>query len=169
MHAWLSNNSIKAASDRSRSRGPKQRPGGVDRRMAHHRQGRPAGHETALSGMLQSASQSLRRRAIDEHDRLNQLCPPLSQINGNVLLASRRPCFSSRLALFDRPHRLASHPSEGVNLLHHGERLGRVVSMLQGVPVALRSPASGPVHSTDAMGRLAIGTVSRSASIWRRT
>jgi hypothetical protein len=60
--------------------------------------------------------------------------------------AEREPC---RIALFDRRHRLAGHPSEGADLSFQGERLGRVAPVLQGVPVALGSPASGPVHPAD--------------------
>ena len=53
-------------------------------------------------------------------------------------------------ALLDRGHRLAGHPREGLNFSFQGERLGRVEPMLQGVPVALGSPATGPVHPADA-------------------
>jgi hypothetical protein len=54
------------------------------------------------------------------------------------------------LFLLDRRECLAGHPGEGVNLLFDGQRLGREVAMLEGVPVALGSPASGPVHPADA-------------------
>ena len=60
------------------------------------------------------------------------------------------PSYAPVACLFDRPHRLAGHPSEGADLSLQGEHLGREVPMLQGVPVALGSPASGPVHPADA-------------------
>ena len=71
--------------------------------------------------------------------------------------------------LLDRPHRLAGHPSKGADLSLQGERLGGEVPMLQGVPVALGSSATGAVHPTDATTpeRPELGTVARSASIWR--
>ncbi len=50
-----------------------------------------------------------------------------------------------RIALFDRGHRLASHPFEGADLSFHSERLSREFPMLHGVPVALgRRPATSP-------------------------
>ena len=42
-------------------------------------------------------------------------------------------------ALFDRRHRLASRPCEGVDLFFQGERLGRVSAMLPSVAVPSRS------------------------------
>jgi hypothetical protein len=49
-----------------------------------------------------------------------------------------------RIELFDRRHRLAGHPAEGADLSFQGERLSRVAPVLQGVPVAPRSAATGP-------------------------
>ena len=53
--------------------------------------------------------------------------------------------------LFDRGHRLAGHPSEGLNFSFQGERLGGKFSVLDGVPIALGSPAGGPMHPADAI------------------
>ena len=49
-------------------------------------------------------------------------------------------------ALFDRGQRLAGHLSEGMNLFPQRERLGREASMLEGIPIALGSAASSPMH-----------------------
>ena len=71
-------------------------------------------------------------------------------------------------ALLDRCHRLASHPGEGLNFSFQGERLSRVSAVLPGVPVALGSPATGPVHTADLKTPAppALGTGARSFSIW---
>jgi hypothetical protein len=53
--------------------------------------------------------------------------------------------------LFDRRHRRANHPGEGCDLFFEGQSLGCEVPMLQGVSVALGSPAAGTVHPADAM------------------
>jgi hypothetical protein len=58
-----------------------------------------------------------------------------------------RPC---RIALFDRGHRLSGHPSKGLNFSFQGDRLGGKFSVLQGVPVALGSPATRAMHPADA-------------------
>ena len=55
-----------------------------------------------------------------------------------------------RIALFDRGHRLSGHPGKGLNFSFQGERLGGKFSVLDGVPIASRSPAGGPVHPADA-------------------
>ena len=47
--------------------------------------------------------------------------------------------------------RLPSCPGEGADLPFQGDRLSRASAVLQGVPVAPRSPASCPVHPADAM------------------
>jgi hypothetical protein len=47
-------------------------------------------------------------------------------------------------------HSLVSHPGEGGDLSLEGKCLGRHRAVLQGVTVALGSPASGPTHPTDA-------------------
>jgi hypothetical protein len=70
--------------------------------------------------------------------------------------------------LLERPNRLAGHPSEGADLSFQGDRLGGEFPVLQGVPVALGSPATGPMHpETLDPAPPALGTVARSASIWR--
>jgi hypothetical protein len=45
---------------------------------------------------------------------------------------------------FDRGHRVASHPSKGLNLSFHGVRLGGGAAMLQGVLLPLGAPAPAP-------------------------
>ena len=55
-----------------------------------------------------------------------------------------------QITLFDRGHRLASQPGEGVDLFFHGEPLGREFPVLDGVPITSRSSATGTVHPTDA-------------------
>ncbi len=71
-------------------------------------------------------------------------------------------------ALLDRIHRLAGHPGESLNFSFQGECLGRKFPMLQRVPIALSGPATAAVHPADvAPAPLALGTVARSASIWR--
>ena len=62
------------------------------------------------------------------------------------MIPSRGP----RIA-FERPNRLASHSSEGADLSLQLEPLGREAAMLKGVPVALGSAASSPVHPANAM------------------
>jgi hypothetical protein len=54
------------------------------------------------------------------------------------------------LARVDPRHRLAGHPSEGLNFSLQGARLGRIKPVLEGVPVALGSAPAGAVHSADA-------------------
>jgi hypothetical protein len=54
-----------------------------------------------------------------------------------------------RIALFDRGHRLSGHPGKGLNFSFQGERLGGKFSVLDGVPIASRSSATGTVHPTD--------------------
>jgi hypothetical protein len=56
-----------------------------------------------------------------------------------------------RRTLFDRDHRLASQTGEGLNFPFQGERLGCEAPMLQRVPVASRSAATGSVHPADAI------------------
>jgi hypothetical protein len=56
---------------------------------------------------------------------------------------------SATFALFDRRHCLAGHPSEGLNFSFQGERLGGKFSVLDGVPIATRSPASRAMHPAD--------------------
>ena len=53
-------------------------------------------------------------------------------------------------ALFDRRHRLASRPCEGVDLFFQGERLGRVSAMLPSVAVPSRSGSAGAMHPATA-------------------
>jgi Resolvase, N terminal domain len=53
------------------------------------------------------------------------------------------------VALLDRLYCLAGHPSEGLNFSFQGERLGGKFSVLDGVPIALGSPAGGPMHPAD--------------------
>ena len=72
------------------------------------------------------------------------------------------------IALFDRRHRLAGHPGEGGDLSFQGERLSRVSAVLQRVPVASKSPASGSMHPANSDPRTAaLGTVARCVSISR--
>jgi hypothetical protein len=52
--------------------------------------------------------------------------------------------------LFDRGHHLSGYPGKGLNFSFQGCRLGREAPMLEGVPVALGSAATGTVHSADA-------------------
>jgi hypothetical protein len=65
--------------------------------------------------------------------------------------------------LFDRGHHLSGYPGKGLNFSFQGERLRREFPVLDGVPIASRSPTTGPVHPEPP----ARGTVARSASIWR--
>ena len=44
---------------------------------------------------------------------------------------------------------LAGHLSEGLNFSFQGERLGREAPMLQSVPIASRSAATGAMHPAD--------------------
>jgi hypothetical protein len=57
-----------------------------------------------------------------------------------------------RHALFDPRHRFAGHSGKGLNFFLQGERIGRVLAMLQGVAVSLRSAATRPVHPSDERG-----------------
>jgi hypothetical protein len=52
--------------------------------------------------------------------------------------------------LFNRRNRLASHPSQFLNLPFKRQRFGDHRPVLQGVPIVFGSPASGPVHLADA-------------------
>jgi hypothetical protein len=66
----------------------------------------------------------------------------------------QRPCIVLAIRLGDllyRLQRLADHPGEGGDLSSQDERLSRVSTVFQSVPVASRSPASGPVHPADTM------------------
>ena len=54
-----------------------------------------------------------------------------------------------RIALFDRGHRLSGHPGKGLKFSFQGERLGGKFSVLDGVPIATRSPASRAMHPAD--------------------
>jgi hypothetical protein len=60
-------------------------------------------------------------------------------------------CPVKQITLFDRGHRLASQPGEGVDLFFHGEPLGREFPVLDGVPITSRSSATGTVHPADAI------------------
>ena len=64
-------------------------------------------------------------------------------------LGCELPIEQLRIALFDRPHRLAGHLNEVLNFSFQGERLGCELPMLEGVPIALGGPASGPMHPAD--------------------
>ena len=85
---------------------------------------------------------------------------PVADIKSEPRPASNRnrwpaSCWNARPAssesAFHRRHRLAGHPGEGADLPFQGDRLSRASAVLQGLPVALGSPAGGPVHPADAM------------------
>jgi hypothetical protein len=50
---------------------------------------------------------------------------------------------------FDRGHRLSGYPGKRLNFSFQGERFGGKFSVLDGVPIASRSPAGGAVHPAD--------------------
>jgi hypothetical protein len=65
------------------------------------------------------------------------------------------PSYAAAAPLLDRPQRLAGHPSEGLNFSFQGECLGGKFPVLQGVPIATGSPASGSMHPACLMPRTA--------------
>jgi hypothetical protein len=81
-------------------------------------------------------------------ERVTRVCAIAAVAPRPAWAPDREPC---HIALLDRGHRLAGHPSEGTNFSFQGERIGREAPVLQSVPVALRSAASGPMHPADAM------------------
>ena len=95
--------------------------------------------------------------------------PAQTQEGGRDRATRRATVSRSASPLLDRGHRLAGQPGESDDLLSEGYRLGRGGSVLQGVPVALRSAASGTVHAADfvASNCWRVGTASRSFSTWR--
>jgi hypothetical protein len=72
-----------------------------------------------------------------------------SGLTGLVSAGGARRLTGRARALFDRRHRLASRPCEGVDLFFQGERLGRVSAMLPSVAVPSRSGSAGAMHPAD--------------------
>jgi hypothetical protein len=75
----------------------------------------------------------------------------MSGICAQLPFRSRARKTASDDALLDCGHRLAGQAGEGSGPPFQGKRLGRASAVPQGVPVALWSPASGPVHPADIM------------------
>jgi len=53
------------------------------------------------------------------------------------------------LLIFHHLQRLSGHPGEGLNFSFQSEGLSRASAVLEGVPVAPRSAATGAVHPAD--------------------
>jgi hypothetical protein len=83
------------------------------------------------------------------HDLFHLVDSRHDALKGSPALGTATTALILRLVLSDRGHRLSGHPGKGLNFSFQGEHLGGKFSVLDGVPIALGSPAGGPVHPAD--------------------